>query len=150
MLLLSILPLGLTGYGEVRPAFPLMAVYYWAIYRPYMLTSVATFCTGLLLDLPDGRAGGAAGADFGGRAHAHSGPAEILLAQKFTVMWGCFGLVALGAGVTQWLVVALVERQLTEFKPVLFSAMLSTLLFLVALPLYLINRAMDSRDIFRS
>lgn len=150
LLLLSVLPLGLQGYGDVRPAFVLMAVYYWAIYRPYMLSPVGCFVTGLVLDLMTGGPVGLHALILVAVRTVTVSQQKLMLAQKFPVMWACFGLVALAAGLVQWLMVALIEQHLTDIYPVVISALLSTLLFpAVALPLYLLNRAMDSRDIFR-
>lgn len=150
LLLLSILPLGLQGYGDVRPAFLLMAVYYWAIYRPYMLSPVMTFLVGILLDLLTGGPVGLQAFLLVAVRTLTASQQKFMLAQKFMVMWACFGLVALVTGLVQWGVTDLFQQQLTEIRPVLFSALLSALLFpAVALPLFMINRAMDSRDIFR-
>lgn len=150
LVLLSILPLGLKGYGDIRPAFVLMAVYYWAIYRPYMLSSVGTFLTGLALDLLTGTPLGLQALVLLLVRVITGTQQKFMLAQRFGVMWACFGLVALASGVAQWLIFGLVNWQLTALRPVLVGAAVSGLLFpAVALPLYMINRAMDHRDIFR-
>jgi rod shape-determining protein MreD len=150
LVVLSILPLGLKGYGEVRPAFMLMAVYYWSIYRPYMLSPVATFAVGLVLDLLMGTPLGMQALVLVIVRTVTLTQQKFMLAQKFAVMWVFFGLVALGAGLMQWFIFSLMDWHAAALKPVVISACLSTLLFpAVALPLYLINRAMDSRDIFR-
>lgn len=150
LIILSILPLGLKGYGEVRPAFVLMAVYYWAIYRPYMLSPVATFVAGLVLDLLTGTPLGLQALVLVLARTVTMTQQKFMLAQKFAVMWACFCLVALAAGLLQWLVYSLIDWQLAALQPVVISALLSTLLFpAIALPLYLLSRAMDSRDLFR-
>lgn len=150
LIILSILPLGLEGYGEVRPAFVLMAVYYWAIYRPYMLSPVGTFAAGLVLDLLTGTPLGMQALVLVLVRTITMTQQKFMLAQKFGVMWACFGLVALGAGCAQWFIYSLMDWQMAGIKPVVISALLSTLLFpAIALPLYLINRAIDSREIFR-
>lgn len=150
LLLLSVLPLGLHGYGNVRPAFLLMAVYYWSVYRPYMLSPVGTFAAGIVLDLLTGGPVGLQALLLVAARTLTVSQQKFMLAQKFIVMWAFFGLVALGAGLLQWALTNLIDQQLTELQPVLFSVLLSTLLFpAIALPLFLLNRAMDSRDIFR-
>ncbi len=150
LVLLSILPLGIKGYGDIRPAFVLMAVYYWAIYRPYMLSPSGTFATGLVLDLLMGTPPGLQALILLVVRLVTGMQQKFMLAQRFGVMWSCFGLVALVSGLTQWLLFGLVSWQMTALKPVMVSALISTLLFpAVALPLYLINRAMDNRDVFR-
>lgn len=150
LVVLSILPLGIAGYGEIRPAFVLMAVYYWAIYRPYMLSPLGTFLTGLALDLLTGTPLGLQALVLLIVRLVTGTQQKFMLAQRFGVMWACFGLVALASGLAQWLIFGLVNWQMTALKSVLVSAAISALLFpAVALPLYMINRAMDNRDIFR-
>lgn len=150
LVVLSVLPLGLKGYGDIRPAFVLMAVYYWAIYRPYMLSPLGTFITGLVLDLITGTPLGLQALVLMAVRLITATQQKFMLSQRFGVMWACFGLVAVASGLTQWLIFGLVNWQLTDLKPVLVSALISTLLFpVIAVPLYMINRAMDNRDIFR-
>jgi len=50
----SVLPLHLPGFAEIAPAFALMAVYHWTIYRPDLLPPFAVFVAGVLLDLLSG------------------------------------------------------------------------------------------------
>ena len=45
------LPWRLPAFAEVTPAFAVMAVFYWTIYRPERLPYVATFGIGVLQDL---------------------------------------------------------------------------------------------------
>jgi rod shape-determining protein MreD len=42
--LLSVVPLQIPGFAVVTPAFALMAVYHWTIYRPDLLPPVAVCC----------------------------------------------------------------------------------------------------------
>ena len=54
LVLASVLPWHLPGLAPVTPAFSLIAVYYWAIYRPDKLPYAATFSAGLLQDILSG------------------------------------------------------------------------------------------------
>jgi rod shape-determining protein MreD len=49
--LLALQPVPLPGYAGLTPAFTLMAVYHWAIYRPDLLPPVALFAIGVGCDL---------------------------------------------------------------------------------------------------
>lgn len=149
LLILQCFPLRIGGFGEIRPAFLLMAVYYWAIYRPYMLGVVGAFVAGLALDLLTGVPLGLNALTLVAVRTLAASQQKFMLAQKFGVMWLCFALVAFGAGLLQWLVVTVLLLEATALQPVMFSALLTTLLFpALALPLYLINRAIDDRQIF--
>ena len=150
LLLLSLFPLRLHGYGEVRPFFMLMAVYYWAIFRPTLLPPTATFVAGLVLDLAIAVPVGLNALTLVGVRTLTSLQQKFMLSQKFVVMWACFALVAFGAALFQWGVFCLLNWQVTAFKPSAISALLTALLFpAVALPLYIVNRALDDRDLFR-
>jgi len=52
--LLSFQPVHLPGYATLTPAFSLMAVYHWTIYRPDLLQPLALFGIGLAYDLISG------------------------------------------------------------------------------------------------
>lgn len=52
--LLDLLPIHIPSLGEIRPCFSIMAVFYWAIYRPTLIPNWFVFGLGLLLDLLSG------------------------------------------------------------------------------------------------
>ena len=54
LVIVSALPWRLPAFAEVTPAFVVMAIFYWTIYRPDRLPYAATFCVGLLQDLLTG------------------------------------------------------------------------------------------------
>ena len=54
LIVLSIFPFSLGHFGEIRPSFLLMAIYYWAIMRPSTLSPLATFIVGIAFDLMAG------------------------------------------------------------------------------------------------
>src|SRR5271170_8440659 len=49
--ILSIQPVHIPAYAALAPAFMLMAVYHWAIYRPDLLPPFAVFVIGIAHDL---------------------------------------------------------------------------------------------------
>src|SRR5260221_12194818 len=50
----TILPVPVPGYAGLTPAFTLMAVYHWTIYRPDLLPPIGVFAIGLAHDLLTG------------------------------------------------------------------------------------------------
>src|SRR5881396_112738 len=56
--LVTILPLRAPGYAALTPAFTLMAVYHWTIYRPDLLPPLALFLIGVIQDLLAGAPAG--------------------------------------------------------------------------------------------
>src|SRR6516162_4564623 len=51
---ISIQPAHIPGYAALTPAFTLMAVYHWTIYRPELLSPFALFLVGITQDLLTG------------------------------------------------------------------------------------------------
>src|SRR6478752_4809383 len=51
---IAILPVRVPGYAALVPAFTLMAVYHWTIYRPDLLPPLWVFAIGLAQDLLSG------------------------------------------------------------------------------------------------
>lgn len=51
MILLQMMHIPLPGYGLVQPYFVLIGVYYWAIYRPTLISPVFLFFIGIMLDI---------------------------------------------------------------------------------------------------
>src|SRR5438045_8446831 len=51
---IAILPMPVPGYAALTPAFTLMAVYHWTIYRPDLLPPIGVFAVGLTQDLLSG------------------------------------------------------------------------------------------------
>lgn len=51
---IGLLPLPIPGYATLTPAFALMAVYHWSVYRPDLLPSSGLFAVGLAQDLVTG------------------------------------------------------------------------------------------------
>ena len=49
--IITILPVRVPGYAALTPAFALMAVYHWTIYRPDLLPAIGLFAIGLGQDL---------------------------------------------------------------------------------------------------
>jgi len=123
------LPLYIPGYGPISPNFALMAVFYWAIYRPDLLPPTAAFAIGLLQDILVGTAPGTtalvlllvrAGVVTQGR---------VFRTKSFLVTWWGFAMVALGAGVLKWILAAGLNFTLLNPMPGIFQFALSVALF---------------------
>lgn len=150
LLLLSTFPLRIAGLHEIRPAFLLIAVYYWAIYRPYMLRPTGAFVGGLVLDLLSGLPPGLSSLTLVVVQAITGAQQKFMLAQGYAVVWSCFALTAFLAGSLQWLVMSLIESSVMSIRAVLMAALLTTLIYpLITWPLYLLNRALDDRALFR-
>ena len=147
LILLSAFPFRIAHLGEIRPVFMLMAVYYWTILRP--APPVAVFVVGLILDLLSAYPFGMNALVLVAAQALTGHNRKFLLGQSFLVIWAGFALVALGAGVIQWVLFSLFNLALVSVKPVLISVILSSFLFpLSVLPLAAVHKALaDSPSI---
>jgi rod shape-determining protein MreD len=129
LVILSVMPWHLPGFGQVTPALSLMAVYYWAIFRPDLLPPPAVFAIGLLQDI-------LAGVPLGVNAvtlllvyAVVSSQRRFFLGKSFLVMWSGFVLVAAGVAAATWLLLAGFYGTLLNPVPAVFQGMLTLALF---------------------
>lgn len=129
LVIVGTLPFYIPGYGSVAPNLALMAVFYWAIYRPDLLPLTAAFAIGLFQDILVGTAPGTnalilllvrAGVDSQGR---------VFRTKSFLVLWWGFAMVALGAAVLKWALTAGLNFVPLNPLPGAFQYALSVALF---------------------
>lgn len=129
LLLINLLPISVPLLSTASPALALMAVFYWSVNRPDLLTAVAAFLLGLLQDLLMGLPLGVS-------------PLVLLLVQTgsasqgrffhnkpFSVMWWGFALVAIPALLIQWLLSSALIGALLPIKATMISYVLTAVLF---------------------
>lgn len=142
LIFLSVAPLRFGPLGAARPAFMLMAVYYWSMLRP--APAWAAFALGLLLDLLGDYPFGMNALVLVLAQMVTARNRKFLLGQPFLVIWAGFAVVALGATALQWALFSLFNLSLAATGPALLSVLLSSLLFpLAALPLAGVHRALQ-------
>lgn len=110
--LLSFVPIGRIFGSPLTPAFPLMAIYYWAIVRPEMFPPLAVFAVGLAFDLLSGGA-------IGLWAFVYVVTYAVVISQRmlvvnasFTAFWIGFLFAAGLAGALAWVVVSVMHGML--------------------------------------
>jgi rod shape-determining protein MreD len=126
--LLAVVPIRIPGYAAVAPAFVLMGVFHWTVYRPELLPPTIIFAIGVFLDL-------LTGAHFPGIS-----PLVLLIGravvlhnrrffegQPFPFVWMGFALVAAGTLAALWalgsvLDGAVLDPRLAAFRWVLTVA----------------------------
>lgn len=146
LVVLSAFPFPFLGLAEIRPAFVLVAVYYWAVFRPQMLPPAGAFLAGFVLDLVSFYPPGMSALTLVVVQWLVRTQRKILLGQNFMVIWAAFGLVSFLTALLQWGVFSLFSLHLMSIRPVLGSALLTVVVFpLIAKPLFLINRALERR-----
>ena len=123
------LPWRLPAFVEVTPAFAVMAVFYWTIYRPERLPYAATFGIGVLQDL-------LAGTPLGMSALLLLVVQGVVASQRtffrgkpFLVVWWGFSMVMPAAGLLGWIIGSACLGTLVPLLPVVTQVVLTVLLF---------------------
>ncbi len=129
LMLFAMTPTYIPGLSHVTPMYALMAVYFWSIYRPDLLSYGAVFAIALLEDL-------LAGTPLGSSALILLLCQRIVLHQQkffnakpFALIWLAFALLAAVAALLRWVSVGLVGP--SGFTP--FSGMFTAYLMTAAM-----------------
>jgi len=127
--LLSVTPVYLPGYGMIGAHFGMMAVFYWAVYRPDLLSPLSAFGLGLMLDILVGTPHGMNALVLILVRMVGETQGRVFRGKSFVLLWWGFGLVALGASVVIWALSVALALALVDPKPALFQAAMTTALF---------------------
>jgi len=105
--ILGQLPFGIPHFAQVTPAFSLMAVYYWSIYRPDLLPAAVVFGIGLVQDVLSGTPLGLFAMALVLVRGIVVSQRRVFLGKTFAVEWWGFFLIACGTVGFTWLVASL-------------------------------------------
>jgi rod shape-determining protein MreD len=127
--LLSILPVHAPGYAALSPAFTLMALYHWTVYRPDLLPPSGLFAIGLAQDLLGGGPVGvgaltlliARAAVLRGRRH--------LVSRDFPVVWAGFLVLSLATMLALWGVHCVLALSWFDVRNTVFRTALTVAIF---------------------
>ncbi|WP_374303645.1 rod shape-determining protein MreD [Ferrovibrio sp.] len=125
LVLFSLIPVGLPHFDSVGPAFALMAVFYWSIFRSDLMTMLGAFAIGLLLDL---LSGGPLGLNALVLLLAHElgvSQRRVFLGSSFLVNWAAFALVIGAVLPICWVLVSLLHWQMLPVTPLVTQLFLS-------------------------
>lgn len=92
-----------------KPYLILIAVYYWAIYRPTLIPAPLCFFAGLIYDLITGVPPGLFAGLFVLTFWVVRNQRRFLMGQTYIATWFIFILVALTVSLTEWLMTGLVN-----------------------------------------
>ena len=135
LLLLGALPLRISGLGDIRPLFILIAVYYWSLTRPHMLSLIVICLMGILFDLLAAYPLGITALALMAVHWLVTSQRKYLLGQSFRVVWAGMAIVAFSVAIVEWLLFSLLYGDVFPLLPVLISALVTTALFPVFVPL---------------
>jgi rod shape-determining protein MreD len=124
--ILSVVPLHVPGLAVATPAYALMAIYHWTVYRPDLMPPSGVFLVGILLDVLDGT--------------PYIGLSSLTLLvvrslvllgrrraanQAFAIVWvGFFAVSAFGIGL-QWLMTCALSMTLLSSRPFVFQVLVT-------------------------
>lgn len=134
-LLLNVVSFSLPHAGDFKPFFLLMAVYYWAIYRPTVMPVAYTFILGLVMDLLSELPVGASALILIALQVTVRRSRLFLMGQPYVMVWFGFFLTAVANAFCLWVIMSLSTLSfvsLTALFQTLVAALLSTLLFPLA------------------
>ena len=124
--LMSVVPLNLPGFSVVTPAFALMAVFHWTVYRPDLMPLSAVFAIGLLLDLLDGTPYvGLSALTLLIVRTAVLSQRRFFVNRTFPVLWLGFLAVTAGSFAFLWAAVSLLHGGFLGLRPFVFQAVLT-------------------------
>ena len=129
---ISIQPAHIPGYAALTPAFTLMAVYHWTIYRPDLLSPFALFLVGITQDL-------LAGVPPGVTALVLLLTRAVVLRHRrhfvnrpFPFVWTGFTMLSGVAMLFLWTFHCLLDGVLVDFRGTVFRAVLTVSMFPIA------------------
>jgi rod shape-determining protein MreD len=128
--ILSVVPLQVPGLAVSTPAFALMAVYYWTVYRPDLMPPSAIFVIGIVLDVLDGTP------YIGLSSLTFLILRSLILVfrgraanQEFALIWaGFFAAAAVAIGL-QWLAICLLSMTPLAARPFTFQVLVTVAVF---------------------
>jgi rod shape-determining protein MreD len=123
------LPLPVPMLSDVAPAFALISLYYWLVFRPDLMPYAAVFGLGIVQDA-------VAAAPFGMYALVYLLVQALVLNQRrfvagkpFWVFWSGFALVAPIAALITWLLASLLRGTLLQPGTALVGLAMTIILF---------------------
>lgn len=129
LVLIGVARLQIPHYAVIAPSLPLMAVYYWTVFRPDLMPRLAVFGIGLLQDA-------LAGLPLGVNAlvllllHAVViSQRRFLIGKPFWVFWWGFLLVAPAAAGLTWAIMSILRGALIAPGAAVFHLLLTIVAF---------------------
>ncbi len=115
--------------GEITPSFGLVAIYYWAIYRPDLFRPLAVFALGIVNDSLHLFPLGLSAFIFVGIYQLSFMQRRFFVGQIFYMLWAGFVLAALLSMSFEWIFLSVMNGKLVTFSPVLMQFLLTAAIF---------------------
>jgi rod shape-determining protein MreD len=126
---IAILPLRVPGYAVLTPAFTLMAVYHWTIYRPDLLPPVGLFGLGLAQDLLAGAPVGVSALILLLARAAVLRYRRHFINRTFPFVWAGFTLLGVAAMLGLWALHCVIDLSFFDLRNTVFRTVLTIAMF---------------------
>ncbi len=129
LVLFSLIPFTIPGLPLVTLAGPMVAVFYWAVYRPDLLPAVAVFAIGFVADVLGGTPIGVSSLVYLFVYGAALSQRRALLGKPFVLAWMALLVIGLGAATIAWLLNSILLSALVPLRPLFFQTIATVVLF---------------------
>jgi rod shape-determining protein MreD len=129
LMLLTRVPLNISGQAALLPAVALCCVWFWSLFRPGDMPPPVVFMIGLILDLLGYLPLGVGALTLLAVHGVGSAARRSLSHRGFALIWIVFSSVAIAASLMIWLLVMLLTLRLLSPDPAIFMAVLTIALF---------------------
>lgn len=145
LFLLNLTALPVPHAGLIKPYLVLIAVYYWAIFRPTLIPTWLCFVVGLLLDILSGMPPGLQAFILVIAQSLIRDQRKFLMGQPYLSIWAIFGFVAAMAAGIQWALFGFAnDMQWPALMPVAAGVIVTLCLFpLVSMALIATHRMLS-------
>lgn len=129
LVLFSTIPFYIPGYAATASNLVLMAVFYWSVHRPDLLSPVTILCIGLLQDILIGMPPGMNAVLLLLVRGVAVSQNRVFRGRSFLVLWWGFGLVAIAGAFVIWSLSTAYYLTFINPLPALFQAAMTTAMF---------------------
>ena len=129
LLFLGLIPFGLPGLPLIAPAGTQVAVFYWAIYRPDLMTPLAAFGLGFIQDALAGTPLGVGSLVFLILQGVAVNQRKAFIGKPFLLVWLGLAMAAFAAGFAAWALSSIILGGFIPPERPLFQALATIALF---------------------
>lgn len=128
-MILEVIPYNIAGYTGIKPELILIAIFYWSVHKPSLMSPLLSFLLGLTLDMISALPLGVNALTFVLINKLATDQRRVFLGQPYWVSWAGFSIVALLAICVQTALVYLITGALAEYSNLLMIFILTVALF---------------------
>ncbi|WP_417822071.1 rod shape-determining protein MreD [Terasakiella sp.] len=125
LILLSVIPTHIPGYGSIVPQLALMGIFHWTVFRPDLLPIIAVFAIGILQDALSGAPMGLNTIVYLTVFGVVLGQRRFFLGKTFWVEWLGFSIIAAGAALQAWLLLSAYHVHVLIPGPIFFQYLMT-------------------------